>query len=204
MTYSDFKTLKKVVENFNLKIVNTNLFDKGITPIIPEDWLIRSLSIAQSMGFKTEKERSERLVSPILSQIATNNNYEITIYSGHELNVDTKRGLKGKCDFLLAHGRKSIMLLEGPLFSIVEAKRENLEYGTAQCAAQLIGAQLYNKNDGLDFPYLYGATTDGLVWQFLKLEDKTLTIHEKSFTFSELNIILGAIQYCFDDCKKFL
>ena len=204
MAYSNFTKLKKVKTLFGISVESENLFDMaGVKPIEPSEWLKETISFGYDLGYETEKERSERLVSPILTELNRINKRQVTVYSGRELEVDKELGLNGETDYLLALGKKPIDFIATPLFSVVEAKRQDMEHGTAQCAAQMIGATRYNIADGLDLPYIYGATTDGEKWRFLRLKDNTLRIHERIFYLDDLPNLLGMMQHIILDCQSF-
>jgi hypothetical protein len=203
MAYGSYRRMQKVVDMFGIEVKQGDLFLPTITPIEPSEWLKKTLAKARKVGFVNEKERSERVVYPILSELAEEiNDNQITIYSGRDLDVDPSKGLNGECDFLLSLGQKALMLVDAPVFSVVEAKKEDIEYGSAQCAAQMLGIQQYNRQRGQELPFVYGVVTDASEWFFLKLEGKTLTIHHKTFYITEVNLILGAFQFAFDACRK--
>jgi hypothetical protein len=203
MAYSSFTKLKKVIQRFGISVEREDLFSKNdITPIQPSEWLKQSIELGYLMGYESEKERSERLVSPILAELTRLNQRQITIYSGHDLEVDKALGLNGETDYLMVLGKKPLDYITTPLFSVVEAKRQDMEHGTAQCTAQMIGAVRYNEADGVVLPYIYGATTDGEKWRFLRFKDNTLRIHERIFYLDDLPNLLGFIQHLIEDCKK--
>ena len=204
MAYGSFRRIPKVIAAFGIKVEQANLFADGITPIEPSVWLKKTLEKARNVGFVNEKERSERVVYPILSEVAEEiNGNQITIYSGRDLDVDASKGLNGECDFLMSLGQKPLVLIDTPIFSVVEAKKEDKEYGLAQCAAQLIGVQRYNKGQNKEIPTIYGVVTDANEWIFIKLENNTLKIHQKTFNIFEIDLLLGAFQYAFEDCRRF-
>jgi hypothetical protein len=202
MAYSNFKSLKKVVQKYSLKVASEDLFDENAIKLFePSDWLKKSMELAIMLGFYTEKERSERLVHPILTELVSINKAQITLYSGQELNID--KDLTGECDYLMTIGHKVIDYVSAPVFSVVEAKRQDMEHGTAQCTAQMLGALEYNKIDGIDLPYIYGATTDGQKWRFLKLENHTLSIHPTYYYLSDLSKLISVFAHLIDNCRGF-
>jgi restriction endonuclease S subunit len=204
MAYSQYHSLKKVEKALNLKLMSQVFFEyESIEPIEPSIWLIESLRRAHKLKFESEKERSERIVSPILSELANINDGKLTIYSGHNLDIDKEKGLMGECDYLMSLGDKVIDVVQSPLFTIVEAKRQDMTWGTAQCAAQMVGAKQYNEADGVQLPYIYGATTDGIKWRFLKLVNNDLFIDTNYYTIDNLPKLLGVLQFILDDCRKF-
>ena len=135
-----------------------------------------------------EKTKAERIISPILLEIAEFYQEKITLFSGEELEVNAADDLSGACDFFFVlHPHKPY--IESPIISLAESKNEDMEYGRAQCAAQLYGAKLYNEAEGKDIPVLYGCATDGVEWQFLRFEDNVFYIDNRIYT--NLNEILG-------------
>ena len=204
MAYSKFTDLKKVQKLFGIDIRRASLFDaRKLEPVQPSVWLIESMRRAQMQGFDSEKERSERIIAPILGELIALNEGQLTVYSGHELEVDKLLGLNGECDYLLALGMRVVEVVQSPIFSVVEAKRQDMVWGAAQCAAQMVGALRYNQMDGKETPFVYGATTDGIKWQFLKLKDNVLYIHTDLVLTNELASLLSVLQLVLEDCKQF-
>ncbi len=68
-----------------------------------------------------------------------------------------------------------------------------MDWGIAQCAAQMLGAKLYNEMEGKNIPFIYGCATDGIEWQFMKLENDIYYVDNKIFT--DLREILGVWHY---------
>jgi hypothetical protein len=117
---------------------------------------------------------------------------KITFFSGEELNLRPEDDLSGECDFFFAL-HPSQPFIDAPIISLAESKDEDMEWGTAQCAAQLYGARLFNEIEGRDIPVLYGCATDGIEWQFLRFENNTFYIDNKVYT--DLKEILGVWHY---------
>ena len=110
------------------------------------------------------------------------------------LDVDEKLGLKGECDFIFSHSRIQDFITS-PIFCITEAKKQDLEGGTIQCSAQLIGAKKFNELEGNKISTLYGCSTTGIEWRFLKYENNNITIDETRYLLTELPKILGILQF---------
>ncbi len=199
MPYSSFRKIQEVTKKFDLSLKSSFLFE-GIQAIIPSDFLLLSLKRGEQLGYSSEKERSERLAAPILSEMCLLNN--ITLYSGRELDADSKNDLNGECDYLLAMEEAVNEVVSSPIFSVAEAKKQDMDYGIAQCAAQLYGAKLFNEQDKNPLNRQYGCATTGVEWRFLRLENQILTLDKKRYTIGDLGQLLGAIQYIINDCKK--
>ncbi len=187
MGYSNYKKIRQVTKKFDLKAQLTPLFE-NISPKQPSDWLIKSLEIAYKAPATTEKAKSERLVSPILMEIVQSFEQNVTLFSGEEINMNPQDDLAGPCDFFFGLYPLS-PYVDTPIISIAEAKNEDIEWGVAQCAAQIYAAYLFNIQEGKDIPILYGCATDGVEWQFLKFENGTFYIEPRPMT--DLSQILG-------------
>lgn len=212
MAYSDF-TLETVLETFDLLEVNQSLFSQ-VLPLPISDWLRETLAIGQDFGLRsgTEKARSEFIVVPILLELERRNPHQFAIYSGKSMDVDKDRGLNGECDFILSRGVAS-RVIQTPIFSLVEAKKQDINLGLGQCVAQMLGAHLLNQRKGHSLNSVFGCVTTGELWQFLKLEiapsatpsatqnhsPQQIVIDSRPFSLgNELEKILGVLQFILD------
>ncbi len=187
MGYSNYKTLKSVTQKFGLS-AKRDRFLTNISPIEPSLWLLESLRLSELLPLTNEKSKSERVVSPILTEVAQHFIDKVTFFSGENLTVNPDDNLSGECDFFFTLVPKS-PYLESPIISIVEAKDEDMEWGIAQCAAQLYGAKLFNEVEGKNIPVMYGCASTGTDWQFLRFENNTFLLDSKIYT--NLKEILG-------------
>lgn len=200
MAYSDF-TLDRLQEEFGIRNQRYQLFPL-VEPIVPSDWLAEELSVAQEMPVRSEKARSEYVVVPILKELRRLNDKFFTVHSGEMLTADPSRGLNGECDFMLAKDVNSYNL-NYPVIHIVEAKRNDLEIGVPQCAAQLLGARLFNEKKGVSIPKLYGCVTTANEWLFLEFEEQIL-IDTRIYYLNELDTLLGIFQQIINYYKAVL
>ena len=158
MPFTQF-TARDLSNNFDIKFRAEHLFEnEPIEPIEPSPWLIETIKRGTRIGFSSEKSRSERLVAPILTELSIINNEAFTIYSGMNINAGEQDGLNGECDFMLSFSRIQDFVI-APIFSITEAKKQDIEQGTIQCSAQLIAANILNQKDNYPFKTLYGCST---------------------------------------------
>ena len=198
MGYSDY-TFEKIKEKFGVENRRANLAFE-IVHQEPSDFLQQHLRIASKLSIKSEKSRSEAIVFPLLLDVRERNNDFFTIYSGDNMNVNDD--LKGECDFILAKDIQSYDV-NYPIIQIVEAKKHDIEdLGVPQCAAQLIGAKLFNQKNGIELKKIYGCATTGKIWQFLVLEGNTIYVDEKQYYIGNLPELLGAFQFIIDYYKR--
>jgi hypothetical protein len=198
MSYSNF-SLREVRKRFNLSEERKTLFSNTIDQN-PSDWLLQTLKYNEDAALISEKERSELLVSPILTELRQRNNKIFSVYSGANLDADASQGLNGECDFILTKSPQLISV-ESPIFCLVEAKKDDIINAFGQCVAQMLGARIYNQNDGNLIETIYGCVTTGIEWQLLKLENSIITIDMELYSIQNLPTLLGALQAVIDVYK---
>jgi hypothetical protein len=194
-SYSTF--VAEDIELLGLRLRIERLFTAPLTARQPSTFLEESLQLASELPLETEKAKSELLVTPILNEMRRRNRGFFTYYSGYTLDVDKERGLTGRCDYILTKEPRNLVIT-APLLAIVEAKNDNIHDAVPQCAAQLYAAQLFNERKGHPTPTLYGATTTGYDWLFMRLESVTVTVDSDVYQLRALNELLGVLQHVID------
>jgi hypothetical protein len=140
----------------------------------------------------TEKARSEFIIAPVLWEVRHQLLGRVSLFTGVEFNVDSGGGLRGVCDYLLSLSPLQFAL-EAPVVAIVEAKRENIPGGIAQCLAEMVAAQLFNNESEKPIAAVYGAVTTGTDWRFLRLENKDATVDRVEYHIDEVDRIVGIL-----------
>ena len=192
MSYKSF-TFQQLKERFGLEASLSPILSAKVMPLEPSAWLWRTLEISSNTAVTTAKERSERIISPILLESRERNNRQFSIFSGWSFDVDISRGLNGKCDFLLS----SVPLdfeIKVPVFALRETKGPEIESCLPQCAAQMVAAQLFNEREHNSIPAVFGCVTTGVVWRFLKLEENNLIVDVDVYCLDNVPMILGVLQ----------
>ena len=193
MAYSSF-TLSKVSRTFHLELVQKRGIFASSEPVEPSAELTtlleRHLPFALTMG--TEKAKSELIIAPMLVELCLSFDNRVSLFSGIDFNVDAANELTGVCDFLVSLSPQHFDL-EAPVIALVEAKNADVKLGVGQCAAEMVAAQRFNADAGNDIPCVYGATTSGTEWLFLKLEGQTLSIDMTVYQLAQCAKILGIL-----------
>jgi co-chaperonin GroES (HSP10) len=193
MAYSDF-SLTKFKKTFNITIKEEADLFATVEPIEISEKLTNTLeeTTELALAINTEKARSEMIITPILLEVRRKANYQISLFSGTDFNVDIERGLNGYCDFVISRSKEQLTI-NAPVLIIVEAKNENIKGGLGQCAAAMLAAQLFNEQEGNEIKTIYGAVTTGDIWKFLKLQGTDIFIDLNNYYIQELNKILGIL-----------
>lgn len=200
MAYCDF-TFERLVREFGITDEVAPLFD-GLPRVEPSKHLLRTLGIATSLPLRSEKARSEYIVTPVLFELLERNRQFFMLYSGEMLNVDCERGLMGEIDFFIAK-RTNTYSINFPLVSIVEAPKRDFDRGIPQCVAQMLGAYRLNAETGLELP-VYGCVTVGMEWQFLYYQHHHLIIDSRIYRLDDLSELLGVFQHILNHFRYLL
>ena len=193
MAYSNF-TLETVVTTFQLEIVESTALFAEIEPVELSAELTNTLArnVPLATTINTEKARSELIVSNVLVELRERFDRKISLFSGIDFNVDAENGLTGVCDFLISLSPRQ-SYVEAPVIALIEAKNLDLKLGMGQCVAEMLAAQRFNAEKGNDIPCVYGASTTGIEWQFLKLQENNLHIDMATYTIERCDRILGIL-----------
>ena len=197
MAYNNF-SLQSAIDIFDLNLLESN-FCESLPPITPQPEFLtifnQYLPLAQKA--KSEKAKSELLVSPILVEVRRLACDRVQLFSGEEFNVDRDRGLNGFCDFLFSRSATSY-IIQAPVLMLVEAKKGELDVGWGQCVAEMVAAQIFNQSKDKPLPIIYGSVTSGKLWQFLRLEGKDVTIDTNEYQVMPVERILGILSWMVD------
>lgn len=193
MAYSNF-TLQEVTKRFQLVIDEQQDLFAPIPEVTPSDHLQASLAenVPLALAIWTEKARSELMIAPLLVEVRKRLDRQIGLFSGVDFTVDVAQGLNGVCDFLLSRTPEQLFI-QAPVVVVVEAKKEDIPAGLAQCTAEMVAAQVFNEREGTGVTTVFGAVTTGNVWRFLRLEGRTVFIDRAEYHIERVGKILGVL-----------
>ena len=135
------------IKQLGIETVRESLFTQPITLIEPSDFLIKTLKINNEIPIESEKAKSELLITPVLMALRVNNAKKFTYFSGYQFNVDSSKGLKGFCDFIISK-KYNAAFIESPLIAVVEAKHnQDLPDASPQCIAEMYAAHIFNERN---------------------------------------------------------
>jgi hypothetical protein len=188
MGYSDF-TLETARRQLNLTVETERLFPNPAL-LAPSTWLVETLQKGGQLALISEKARSEFIVAPILLTVGESSGGRVTLHSGQRFDVDVPSGLSGECDFLLSAG-EPVPVITGPIITLVEAKKNDVDSGLGQCGAQMVAAQRFHAQENHSERPIYGCVTTGEAWQFLKLDGSRLILDSDRHYIVDLEKLLG-------------
>ncbi len=193
MAYSNF-TLQTVLQEFRLGKVDVQGLFSDIKPVEPSAFLTTLLerNMPLALTIDTEKAKSELIVAQVLVELREHFERRISLFSGIDFNVDDASGLVGVCDFLISLSPWQ-EFLDAPAIALVAAKNDNPRDGAGQCVAEMLAAQRFNAAAGNDIPCVYGATTTGVLWRFMKLAGQQLSVDMSVYSLERCDKVLGIL-----------
>ncbi|NES22004.1 MAG: hypothetical protein F6K41_24550 [Symploca sp. SIO3E6] len=105
-------------------------------------------------SLSSEAARREILISPLILDLVYYTKSEIFI----EYSIKVSEQLQGYLDYFLENVNDLL---------VIEAKKEDLDYGMTQLIAELIALEKWQENK--QNHYLIGAVTTGKIWEFARL-----------------------------------
>jgi hypothetical protein len=189
MAYTDF-SVADIEEQFQVRVLPGTIF-QSLTPVSVPSWLIDLLGRGSQLRVESEKARNEFIVAPILLAVRELSGNTVGIFSGERFDVDVASGLSGECDFLLTLSHAT-PIIRAPVIFVVEAKKQDIAAGLGQCAAQMLAARRFDLRQGRPLARVYGCVTTGEDWQFLRLDDSTITYDTNRLYRNDIGRILAA------------
>ncbi|NEO85336.1 MAG: hypothetical protein F6J87_13965 [Spirulina sp. SIO3F2] len=107
------------------------------------------------VSLSNESARREALIAPIIFDLVHYIKIEINI----EYSIKVNDQLQGTLDYFLEAPNQVL---------IIEAKKENLDFGMTQLCAELIALDQWDQTNGQT--YLIGGITTGKIWEFARLD----------------------------------
>lgn len=114
-------------------------------------------------SLSSEAARREILISPLIIDLVHYTKSEIFI----EYSIKVSEQLQGYLDYFLENVNNLL---------VIEAKKEDLDYGMTQLIAELIALEQWQENK--EQSYLIGAVTTGKIWEFARLNRKQRQIEQ--------------------------
>ncbi len=165
-------------------------------PVEPSAVLRENIKRGLRSRLVNERARSTRLVDPVLGELEALRPEKIATLQEASLEAKGMEGLCGNPDFLITAGSSTKLT---PIIAILEAKRDNIDAGLAQCAAALYAAYLLNQGR---LSQVFGCVTTGTDWRFLSFhgETKRVVLDSDLYFIVEPARLLGVLCYMVDTC----
>ncbi len=194
MAFGNF-TESMVERDLGLTITEADLFSHVDPVAVRPDFsqhLQPGIDLARAID--NEMAKSAFIIAPVLLELREMMGRSFGLFTAIELSADVSRGLTGFCDYLLTKSPVQ-MVARGPLVTIIEAKNDNIHSGLWQAIATTYSLGLINRNEGHPVKAAYGAITTGNMWQFIRVDETTVTFDSTQYLISDLGKIFGILKH---------
>ena len=149
-------------------------------------------------SYSNEASICEDIIKPIVKIVTDHNG--LPVWSHVEFNVDKEKGLTGTPDYLFAPAMRGGVAFKLPVVCLGEAKRDKFDEAWGQTGAEMVAAQIANKNKEVP---IYGLVTNGETWKFGKLVGNLFTIEKRSISATDdLERIFKFLNWLFCESRK--
>ena len=194
MAYSDFKTLDQINKELGIIIQAENELYTHVEPAVLTSWFRETMKIAYTKAIRinTESSRQALIVDNVLLELTQH--VTISFFLGNSFNIDSNKGLTGNPDGIISKSENQLYIVS-PVIVLVEAKKSDLGSGLAQCIAEMEAARIFNEQQEIFISPVYGIVTDGVLWQFLSLQNNIATIDSTFYNFDDGSKIVGILKF---------
>jgi hypothetical protein len=193
MAFSDYKNIGQVQREYHITYQEDHFIvaqeQKPSSQFLEEF----TFNVEHLDVYTSEASRAEMIICPILREIYKQYSQEYELWIQKSITYDEK--LTGTPDYLIT--RRSALgktVLEFPLVVVAEAKKNDFEQGWGQCLAELVAAQKLNEDAELP---VYGIVTDGKLWEFGKLRQRSFVKNIEGYTVDHLATLFGVLHLIF-------
>jgi hypothetical protein len=198
MAFSSFKTIGEVLKTFQVTYTEANFISElafTVSNYFREDL---ELMMRDAVVDNSEFAICENLIYPVIKEVWKVYRQHFILWSHQSLNYDER--LSGFPEYILAkRSPLGKFVFDKPYFILVEAKQDNFETGWAQCLAEMIAAQRLNGEYKI---VIFGIVSNGITWQFGKLEGEIFTRNSTYYTIQEINKLFAAVNFIFQQCEQ--
>jgi hypothetical protein len=197
MSFSNFKNLGLTVKELQITYKDAHFLSTASFPV--SEYFRQDLEFVMREGVVNNSEFAicENMIYPILKEIWKSYSDKFTLWSHQLLTCDDV--LSGFPEYILA--RRSPfgkVVFDKPYLLLVEAKQDNFDWGWGQCLAEMVAAHRLHG----EFPIaIFGIVSNGITWEFGKLEDTCFTHNPEPLSIFDLEKLFGAVNYIFQQCE---
>lgn len=65
--------------------------------------------------------------------------------------------------------------------------------------AEMIAAQIFNRQKERSISTIYGVVTTGSIWKFLRLKAQTIEVDLAEYFLNDVGQVLGILKYCVEN-----
>jgi len=197
MSFDSYKNIGEVLQEYSITSAEESYIVE--TAINIRDYFKEELafSLREFVFEESEYAVCETIIFPVLREVYRSYRNKFTLWSHKAIAYDEK--LSGIPDYILA--KRSPLgkeVFDQPFFVTVEAKKDDFIKGWGQCLAEMVALSKLNAAENQT---VFGIVSNGQLWQFGKLKANIFKKNIKAYTIYDLEQLLAAINYIFQQCE---
>lgn len=200
MAFSNYKTIGEVLKIFQVTYTEIDFINEIAYSI--SDYFREDLQFMMREGVVDNSDLAicQNLIYPVIKEIWKIYREHFIVWSQKFLNYDdNNEEISLFSQYILAkRSPLGKVVFDQPYFILVEAKQDNFETGWAQCLAEMIAAQRLNGEYQI---IIFGIVSNGITWQFGKLEGEQFTRNSTYYTIQDLDKLFRAVNFIFKQCE---
>jgi hypothetical protein len=198
MPFASFHSVDEVAKTYQITCTEAD-FVVPLPFTVSDHFRTELAFVFSELAYKrSEAAICETLLFPLLKEVWTPFRDTLRIWSHEPLAFDDI--LSGIPDYLVTRTSPlGKFIPDQPYLIVVEAKRDNFILGWGQCLAAMLAAQKLNTDAEQT---IYGIVTNGLTWEFGKLQAALFTQHPRQWSLYDLNALAAALHFVLDQCKQ--
>jgi hypothetical protein len=197
MPFSSFTSMADVARAYQITL-GVEEFVRPRPVTVSNHFRARLDFVFANIPFRTtEFAVCESLIFPIVVEAWTPFADVIQLWCHAPLSCDSE--LTGIPDYFLARrSRLGKEVMEPPFLMLMEAKKDDFEWGWGQCLAAMVAAQKLNKSPSV---VVQGIVATGTCWEFGKLAGASFVRDPRSVGLENLEHLLGSISFVIEQCR---
>lgn len=204
MAFTDYKNIEQVLRKESVLVLNEAFLPDNLEKELPA-WFLDDIAFALATRSSQETEAfyEEFLIVPFLKEIWKQHR-QIKVWSHVSIKYDDD--LCGCPDYLISGlcEENSYEVLNTPMLAAVQAKQQDFIGGWGQCLAAMLACQKINAEQAerTDMPPVYGIVSTGEIWEFGKLEGRTLRRCPAPLSIATPTRLAGVLDWIFAECER--
>ena len=195
-------TKKKKISSFSLPQALRKLqaetlrtWELRVDPLPPSEFFNERIHRLRRVFDLTISERAKELLVDAICEEAIQRHEALKVWKAAAIQGESVTDV---VDYVVA---ENIAYLRTPLLCIVEAKKDDFAQGLAQCLVEMQAFQWNNEQAGKKID-VYGIVTNGTAWQFYKLDRDRQDWETSLYAISNIEQLLGILDYVFTKCEE--
>jgi hypothetical protein len=197
MPFGTYKSLEDVVRAYQISLRIDEFIQPIAYPVCEHLQQRLQLFLKNAPLSVSEEAVCEFLIAPILQENWLSYLDSLMLWSHASFGDESP--LTGYSDYFFSKRSPLGPVRDQPYVLFAQAKRDDFDAAWAECLSAMLAAQKMNHHPEQT---ICGGVSNGMAWQFAKLEAQLFTQDSREFTLSYLPELFAALHFIFEQSKQ--